>query len=105
MVVQVAARSEFAGLEAFRQAILSLHLEFSMDGAPRVRFQSLRGRMLEFTYGAVPQVDATPLDYDHRPLFGGPFVEAGVDSEQLLLKYREMRRTLDFRTLTVTDRR
>ncbi len=44
-----------------------------------------------------------PLDYAHWPLFGGPFVEAAVDSEQLTLKYGTMRRTLDFRRLTVTD--
>jgi hypothetical protein len=30
-------------------------------------------------------------------------VEAGVDSERLVLKYGNMRRTLDFRTLSVTD--
>jgi hypothetical protein len=30
-------------------------------------------------------------------------VEAAVDSEQLILKYGNLRRTLDFRRLTVTD--
>jgi hypothetical protein len=48
-------------------------------------------------------VNGVPLDYDRWPLFGGPFVEAAVDSGQLILKYRQMRRTLDFRSLTVTD--
>ena len=48
-------------------------------------------------------VNGAPLDYAHWPLFGGPFVEAAVDSEQLILKYGKMRRTLDFRRLTVTD--
>jgi hypothetical protein len=37
------------------------------------------------------------------PLFGGPFVEAPVDSEQLILKHGQMLRTLDFRRLTVTN--
>jgi hypothetical protein len=36
-------------------------------------------------------------------LFGGPFVEAAVDSEQLILKYGARRRILDFRRLTVTE--
>ena len=48
-------------------------------------------------------MNGAALDYAHWPLFGGPFVEAAVDSEQLTLKYRGMRRVLDFRTLTVTD--
>ncbi len=58
---------------------------------------------MEFTYGETPRVNGAPLDYAHWPLFGGPFVEAAVDSEQLTLKYGKMRRTLDFRRLTVTD--
>ncbi len=103
MVVQVAARSEFKGLDAFREAILALPLEFHVTGAPSVRFRSLRGKMLEFTYGQTPLVNGVAVDYPHWPLFGGPFVEAAVDSEQLILKYGKMRRTLDFRRLTVTD--
>ena len=68
-----------------------------------MRFRSLRGKMLEFTYGQTPMVNGVAVDYAHWPLFGGPFVEAAVDSEQLILKYGKMRRTLDFRRLTVTD--
>jgi hypothetical protein len=65
----------------------------------------LRGRTLEFTYDDAPRVNGTPLDYARWPLFGGPFLEAPVDSEILILKYGPMRRTLDFRRLTVTDAR
>ena len=103
VVVQVAARAEFGDLTAFRKAILELPLEFHLEPAPWVRFRSLRGKTLSFAYGERPQVDGKPLDYEGWPLFGGPFVEAGVDSEQLILKYGTMRRTLDFRKLTVTD--
>jgi hypothetical protein len=105
IVVQVAARGEFAGMAAFRRAILALPLEFSLDPTPSVRFHSLRNQSLEFTYGEIPRVNGTPLDYAHWPLFGGPFLEAPVDSEILILKYGEMRRTLDFHRLTVTDAR
>jgi hypothetical protein len=105
VVVQVAARGEFADMAAFRRAILALPLEYSLDPTPSVHFRSLRGRSLEFTYGQTPRADGVALDYAHWPLFGGPFVEAAVDSEVLVLKYRQMRRTLDFRRLTVTDAR
>jgi hypothetical protein len=105
MVVQVAARSEFKDMDAFRRAILALTLEVHLTGTPSVRFRSLRGKMLAFTYGQIPRVNGAALDYAHWPLFGGPFVEAAVDSEQLILKYGKMRRTLDFRRLTVTDAR
>jgi hypothetical protein len=104
MVVQVAARSEYPDLEAFRRAILALRLDFKVTDTPSVHFVSLRGKTMAFTYGQTPQVNGVALDRDHWPLFGGPFVEAAVDSQQLILKYGKMRRTLDFRSLTVTEK-
>ena len=105
MLVQVASTSEYKDAEAFRQAILSLPLEFKVTSVPSVRFESLRHRLLVLTYDQTPSENGVPLDYGHWPLFDGPFVEAAVDSEQLTLKYGTMRRHLDFRSLTVTDER
>jgi len=102
-VVQIAAASEFPSMDAFRKAILALPLEFETEPTPHVRFRSLRGKTLDFTYGATPTVDGRPLDYNAWSLFGGPFMEAAVDSEQLLLKHGTMRRKLDFRTLTIQE--
>jgi hypothetical protein len=103
IVVQVAARSEYADFDAFRRAILALPLEFHVAPVPSVRFHSLRGKNLEFTYGRTPLTNGIPLDYEHWPLFGGPYVEAAVDSETLVLKYGAMRRVLDFQRLSVTN--
>ncbi|MCS6954405.1 MAG: hypothetical protein RMK57_08160 [Bryobacterales bacterium] len=97
VVVQVAAASEFANLDAFRKAILGLELHYRLEPAPAVIFRSLRGRRLEFTYGQTPRVDGRPLDYENWPLFGGPFLQAAVDSEELLIQYGTERRRLDFR--------
>jgi hypothetical protein len=102
-VVQVAAASEYPDLASFGNAIKKLPLEFRLKPTPSVRFRSLRGKTIDFTYGDVPRVNGVPLDYEHWPLFGGPFLEAGVDSEKLTLKYGKMRRTLDFRSLTVQE--
>src|SRR5207248_2827553 len=74
IVVQVAPASEFAGMDAFRRAILALRLEFKLEPKPWVKFASLRGKSLEFKYGEAPHVNGVPLDYEHWPLFGGPFL-------------------------------
>ena len=103
VVVQVAARSEFPDMAAFRRAILALPLKATLEPRPHVRFRSLRGRWMDFTWGQTPELDGRPLDYAAWPLFGGPFMESAVDSQKLVLKYGTMRRTLDFRTLTVVD--
>jgi hypothetical protein len=103
VVVQVAAASEFQSFDAFKAAILKLPLSFDLDGTPSVRLRSLRGRELEFTYGAAPRVDGRTVEYDKWPLFGGPFLQADVDSEQLVMTHGSMRRVLDFKALRVTD--
>ena len=104
VIVQVAAASEFANLEAFRKAILALPLEFKLDPVPTVHFRSLRGTTMDFTYGETPKINTNPIDYANWPLFGGPFLESAVDSQVLTIRYHDMRRTLDFRTLTVESR-
>ena len=103
VVVQVAAASEYPNLESFSRAIVVLPLDFRVAPVPHVTFHSLRGRKLEFTYGEPPKRDGALVDYKKWPLFGGPFLEAAVDSEQLLLKHGSTRRKLDFRTLTIAD--
>jgi hypothetical protein len=103
VVVQVAARSEYADLDAFRRAILALPLEIATAPVPKARFTSLRGRRMEFTYGQTPRVDGVPLNYDAWPLFGGPVLEAPVDSERLIIKHGTSRRELDFKTLTTRE--
>lgn len=102
-IVQVASASEYPTPDAFRAAIRALPLKFDLQPTPSVQFQSLRGRKLEFTYGQPPKVDSKPVDYARWPLFGGPFLEAQVDSERLVMKHGTLRRTLDFKSLTVVD--
>ena len=102
-IVQAAAASEFRDLDAFRKAVVALPLELRIEPVPSVRMRSLRGRTLEFTWGETPKVEGRALDYGAWPLFGGPFLEAAVDSERLLMKHGNLRRTLDFRSLTVED--
>jgi hypothetical protein len=98
VILQVAAASEFAGMPAFQKAIAALPLEARMEPVPEVRFRSLRGTDMRFRY------DVDPLDRSQWQLFSGPFLEAGVDSQQLVIKYGNKRRTLDFQRLTVQDR-
>jgi hypothetical protein len=102
-VVQVAAASEFPDLASFGKAILALPLELRVDPVPTVRFRSLRGTNIEFTYGSTPRLNGRQIDRDHWPLFGGPFVEAEVDSQKMIVKHGALRRTLDFKNLTSVD--
>jgi hypothetical protein len=101
VVVQVAARSEYPSLDEFGKAIKALPLEFQTTPTPHVKFRSLRGTLIDFTYGETAKFNDKPIDYAHWPLFGGPFLHADVDSESLTMTYGSMKRKLDFKNLTV----
>jgi hypothetical protein len=103
-VVQAAPVSEYPSLAAFQKAILALPLRLRTDPVPAVAFRSLRGRNLEFAYDAEPAIDGRPRDLAAWPLFGGPFLNAPVDSRMLKLSHGGVERVLDFRTLTITER-
>jgi hypothetical protein len=102
-ILQAAAASEFKTIEEFRRAVVALPLAFNMDPTPTVRFHSLRGSDIEFTYGSAPVLNGVAVDYSKWPLFGGPFLEADVDSERLVMKHGAARRVLDFRRLIIED--
>ncbi len=102
-VVQAASVDEFPTAEAFRKAVKALRLEFALEPEPRAVFRTLRGKMLEFTYGEAPRIDGKPLDYAAWPAFGGPFLHGKAGEPRLEMTYKGKRRVLDFRTLTVTE--
>ena len=102
-ILQAASTREYASFDAFRQAVLALPLQVALEPTPSVRFRSLRGHALAFTYGRTPQVDGRPLRYDQWKPFEGPYVNAERGSRKLILTHGRLRRTLDFDTLTVTD--
>lgn len=103
-IVQAASASEFANFAAFQSAIRALPLEFALDPVPSVRFTTLRGRTLEFTYGKTPSVDGVAVDYSKWKLFEGPYLNAEKGSRKLTLTHGRLERVLDFNTLTITDR-
>ncbi len=102
-VVQVAPLADYGSLEAFAAAVAGQALEVSTEPAPRVRYESLDGALIEAAYGETPRVDGMAVDYERWPLFDGPFLEAAAGSGELLMRYKTMRRRLDFKTLTITD--
>ncbi len=99
VILQVAAASEFPDMAAFQAAIVALPLEFGWEPKPWVRFRSLRGAEMQFTYGV------EPVERSKWPLFAGPFLEGQVDEERLVMKYGGLRRVLDFKKLSVLEQR
>lgn len=94
-IVQAASVRDFGTLDGFREAVKKLPLEFGLEPAPWVRFRTLRGAEMNCTYGA-------PRDFSSWKLFDGPYLQSERGSRRLELRHGEMRRVLDFETLTVS---
>lgn len=102
-VVQAASLDEYPTLDAFRKAVLSLPLKFTLEPAPRVEFRTLRGKAIAFTYGQTPRINGRPLDYANWPAFGGPFLQGRAGEPRLEMTHGGVRRVLDFNTLAVRE--
>lgn len=102
-VVQVAPAGNFNNFKEFKKAILALKLETETSPKPSVRFTTLEGTEMAFTYDDIPTIDGTPVDYANWKLFDGPFLSAEKNSRMLEIKYKNMRRLLDFNSLTIKD--
>ncbi|MBI1355182.1 MAG: hypothetical protein GC160_12615 [Acidobacteria bacterium] len=98
-ILQAASASEFASFEEFQRKITALPLEFALEPVPTVRFRSLRGHELAFTYGRTPSADGRPLDYAGWKSFEGPFLNADAQGRKLTLTHGGQRRVLDFTDL------
>jgi hypothetical protein len=95
-VVQVARASDHTSFEAFKDAVRNLAISTSVEGKPSAQFTTLSGDVLSYSYDGQASVNGQPVDYASWPLYGGPFVNAAVDSRELILTYKDQRRRLDF---------
>ncbi len=103
-ILQAADGSEFASMADFQAAILNLPLEYSLEPTPSVSFTSLRGKKLSMTFGLNPRVEGEPIDYDGWKLFEGPHLNSELHSRVLTISHGDLRRVLDYNTLSITDR-
>ncbi|MFN7932835.1 MAG: hypothetical protein U0R19_05875 [Bryobacteraceae bacterium] len=89
-ILQAASASEFPDIEAFRKAILSLSLKFTLDPVPTVQFQTLRGAHLTTTYGQPP-------NREHWKMFEGPYLNSEYGSRVLTLTHGADHYEIDLR--------
>jgi len=102
-VVQVAPAAHFLSFENFKLRILSLELETKLTPKPSVKFKTLSGSQMEFTFDSIPLLNKQPVDYENWKLFDGPFLYAEKNSKKLEIKYKSLHRLLDFNTLAVKE--
>lgn len=102
-IVQAAAASEFSDFTSFKNAIRALSLDFDLEPTPVVRMRTLRGEQITFAYDAAAQVNGRVVDHSQWKLFEGPYLNAERNSRKLVLTHGNLRRVIDFNSLTLAD--
>jgi hypothetical protein len=103
-VIEVRSAAEVGTFEKFC-AGLRTHIPRATltPGNVRVEYVTLENQRMEFAFPEGRTLNGTPVDLTAYRLFEGPFLNADVGSQKLLITYKNQRRLLDFTTLKVTE--
>jgi hypothetical protein len=103
-VIEVRSKEEIGSFQRFSDALRS-HLPKPdlRPGSVSVRYTSLEGEEISFSFPEDRQLNGKSVDYADFDLFDGPFLSAEVGSRKLTMRYKEMRRVLDFNRLTIDE--
>ena len=102
-IIQVGSAKEFKDFDAFKQRIRELPLRVTLEPVPTVDMTTLRGNQIKCVFGKPPYLNAKPVDYSRWKLFEGPYLNAEKNSHVLTITYGNLKRVLDFNTVTITD--
>ena len=104
-VIEVRSRGEIGSFGKFCDVLRGKKPRAVLKpGAVSVKYSSPGNGLLSFAFPDSRMLDGKRVDLSKTRLFDGPFLAAEVGSEMLTMKYRGKTRTLDFRSLTITER-
>lgn len=96
-VVEVRSKREIGSFDRFC-SMLRRNIPRSVlkPGAVSVRYTTLERVSMKFEFPENRVLDGKTVDLSSTPLFDGPFLSAAVGSQKLTMKYKGMKRVLDF---------
>ena len=103
-VVEVRSQKEIGSYEAFCAALRRCRpAAILTPGAVSVSYTTPGGDAMKFSFPEGRWLNGSAVDLSRTKLFDGPFLQAEVGSQKLLMRHGTLRRMLDFTTLTVTE--
>ena len=103
-VIEVRSKSEIGLFDRFRRD-LKKHVPKAIlkPGAVSVDYVNLDGNRMKFSFPDGRMLNGKKIDLSRYRLFEGPFVNAEVGSEKLSIKYKNLKRVLDFKALKILE--
>ncbi len=103
-VVEVRSQAEAGSFAAFQEKLRARTPKANLQpNSVSVDYTTLDGAKMYFAFPEVRQLNGKPVDLTKYKLFEGPFLNAEVGSEKLTMTYKNKRRVLDFKKLTIEE--
>ena len=102
-VIEVRSTREVGSFDRFAE-LLRQHIPVAslQAGAVAVEYTTIDNDRMAFSFPDARTLNGKPVDLSAWKLFEGPFLNAEVGSQRLVITHGTQRRVLDFQTLTVT---
>ena len=106
LILEVVSQDDYESFEEFREVMAGREVVVEDAGELlRVRYTTTGGVELDFTYDGARVLNGTVIDFATEYLFKSMFMEAKVGSESLRMTAGGITRDLDFKKVTIRERR
>jgi hypothetical protein len=103
-VVEVRSQAEIGSFAAFQEKVRAQIPQANLQPkAVSVDYTTLDGDKMSFAFPDTRRLNGNVIDLTKYKLFAGPFLNAEVSSEKLTMTYKNKRRVLDFKNLTIEE--
>lgn len=103
-VIEVRSQAEIGSFAAFQQQLRTHIPQANLQTkAVAITYTNLDNAKMSFAFPEARQLDGKPVDLTQYQLFAGPFLNAEVGSEKLIMTYKNKRRVLDFTKLVIEE--
>jgi hypothetical protein len=103
-VVEVRSQAEIGSFAAFQEKVRAQIPQANLQPkAVSVDYTTLDGDKMSFVFPDTRRLNGKVIDLTKYKLFEGPFLNAEVGSEKLTMIYKNKRRVLDFKKLTIEE--
>ncbi len=103
-VVEVRSKDEIGSFERFRAELKKRIPKSTLaPGHVAVEYTTLGGDNMQFRFPEDRKLNGVAVDLSRTKLFDGPYLQADVGSQRLTMTYRNKKRVLDFKTLTISE--
>lgn len=103
-VIEVRSMDEYDTFTEFRKALQERIPYSDLQGSGvTLTYRNPDNEHLQFTFPDERFINESPVNLDEYKLFDGKYLQADVGSRQLTMRYKDMKRILNFETLEVIE--